>query len=69
MSDVCKICASWPTNVELNEVNLLDTDIHIKIDPRGAMHCRHYDHEGNTDDDRITFPINFCPVCGRDLKK
>ena len=65
----CEFCDDYDTNSELNELSIIGSDIHVKIHPRGLMRCRHYDWEGDFDDDRVDIPINFCPVCGRALKK
>lgn len=65
---ICEFCKEWPNATRLNERTPRTSDITVKVDPRGLLHCSHYDIEGNTDDDRIAIPINFCPVCGREFE-
>ena len=71
MSDVCPYCVDGPDWANLNElaVNEWESDIQVRVRHNGFLSCKHYDVEGNTYDDRVDIPINFCPVCGRALKK
>lgn len=66
MSDFCPYCVDQEWLDELSEQK---SDIQVKIYRGHFLRCKHYDVEGNTFDDRIDIPINFCPVCGRNLKK
>lgn len=66
----CPFCCNGEQNQLLNSETFEDTDLEVYIGRLGdALRVKHYDIEGDTYDTRDTVLINFCPMCGRSLKK
>ena len=66
----CCYCIDGPDNIPIDHrINKLNYDIHVRINSDGVLVCKHRDNECGFYDERIDIPINFCPVCGRALKK
>ena len=68
--DICPYCQKGRLNALLNADTSQDSDLSVYVGYLGdALIVKHYDVEGDTCDDLDVVPINFCPMCGRELKK
>ena len=69
-SKTCPFCRHGEQNQLLNSETSEDTDIEVFVGRLGdVLRVKHYDIEGDAYDTREIVHINFCPMCGRCLKK